>query len=1147
VQVEWFGDQAVKVTFEEPTGAVRNRLVYRSDEASLELGGAGRAWSFQGDGYMFRLASEAQRIQLAYLFDPYLALSTSLIEPLPHQITAVYGEMLPRQPLRFLLADDPGAGKTIMAGLLIKELLIRGDLERCLVVAPGNLVEQWQDELAEKFHLDFVILTRDRIEATRSGNPFDEAGLWIARLDMLSRNEDLQAKLFAAREWDLVVCDEAHRMSASYFGGEVKYTQRYQLGQRLSGRCRHFLLMTATPHNGKEADFQLFMALLDGDRFEGRFREGVHQADPSDLLRRLTKEELRTFDGRPLFPERRAYTVNYQLSAEEADLYEAVTDYVRNEMNRAERLAENDQRRNNVGFALQILQRRLASSPAAIHESLRRRRERLERRLEEERLLQRGRDTRLGVTRDLATYHPDFFEDDDDRPEDEIEAAEERLVDSATAAQTIAELQLEIAVLADLEQRAKALRRSGTDTKWRELQSILDQPLMTNTSGNRRKLIIFTEPRDTLAYLADKIRTRLGRAEAVVEIHGGLAREARRNAVHAFLHDPAVLVMVANDAAGEGVNLQRAHLMVNYDLPWNPNRLEQRFGRIHRIGQTEVCHLWNLVANETREGAVYARLLEKLEAARAALGGRVYDVLGQLFEQRALKDLLIDAIRYGEQPEIKARLLQTIDDAAGQAHVIELLDRRALVQETLPFSRVQEIREQMERAHAQRLQPHYIESFFGAAFEHLGGRVHRRESGRFEVSRVPGALRERDRQIGTGAPVLARYERICFDKAHVAGPPVAAFVCPGHPLLDATIDLTLERHHELMKQGATLVDPRDQGERLRILVILDQALHDGRTERHGQPQIVSRQLHFVELLEDGESRDAGPAPYLDYRPASPAERDAIAPRLEDPWLAEEFESRAIGHAVQHLVPRELDEVRARRLPLIDKIEREVQARLKREMNYWDHRAQVLKDQERAGKQPRMNPARAQARADELADRLQRRMAELAKEHDISALPPVVLAGALVVPIGLLRKLGVVKDAEPGEPDVDPARRAEIERLAMDAVMAAERALGFEPRDVSRDKCGYDIESRDPTTNSHLRFVEVKGLGSGNNRVSITRNELLRARNSGEWHRLALVQVTADTANSPVYISGHDLGEVGFAEIGRMLRLPELLAVAREPH
>jgi SNF2 family DNA or RNA helicase len=264
VQVEWIGDQAAKVTFEEPNGTVRNRIIYRTDEPSLELVRVGRAWSFEGDGYLFRLASEAQRIHLAYLFDPYLALSTSLIEPLPHQITAVYGEMLPRQPLRFLLADDPGAGKTIMAGLYIKELMIRGDLERCLVVAPGNLVEQWQDELAEKFGLDFAILTRDRIEASRAGNAFDEAGLWIARLDMLSRNEDLQAKLLAAHEWDLVVCDEAHRMSASYFGSEVKYTQRYQLGQRLSGRCRHFLLMTATPHNGKEADFQLFMALLDG-------------------------------------------------------------------------------------------------------------------------------------------------------------------------------------------------------------------------------------------------------------------------------------------------------------------------------------------------------------------------------------------------------------------------------------------------------------------------------------------------------------------------------------------------------------------------------------------------------------------------------------------------------------------------------------------------------------------------------------------------------------------------------------------------------------------------------------------------------------------------------------------------------------------
>ena len=242
VHIEWFGDQAIKVTYEDATGAVRNRLVYRTEEASLEVVEAGRPWSFDGDGALLRLVSEAYRIRLAHLFDPYLAIHTSSIEPLPHQITAVYGEMLSRQPMRFLLADDPGAGKTIMAGLFIKELMIRGDVERCLVVAPGGLVEQWQDELHEKFGLPFDILSRDQVEAARTANPFAERNLLIARLDVLSRNPDIQSKLKAAQEWDLIVCDEAHRMSASFFGGEVKYTKRYQLGQLLGGHGRHFLL-----------------------------------------------------------------------------------------------------------------------------------------------------------------------------------------------------------------------------------------------------------------------------------------------------------------------------------------------------------------------------------------------------------------------------------------------------------------------------------------------------------------------------------------------------------------------------------------------------------------------------------------------------------------------------------------------------------------------------------------------------------------------------------------------------------------------------------------------------------------------------------------------------------------------------------------
>jgi hypothetical protein len=421
VSVEWIGDQAINMVYRVPGGSVAETTLYRDDEHRLSVGQAGHAWSFDADGALLRLVTEANRIKLAHFFDPYLAIHTSLVDPLPHQISAVYGEMLPRQPLRFLLADDPGAGKTIMAGLLIKELIARSDLERCLIVAPGSLVEQWQDELGEKFSLEFDILTRDMIETSRSGNVFNDHNRLIARLDVLSRNEDLQQKLAASMEWDLIICDEAHRMSASYFGGDVKYTKRYQLGQHLGRLCRHLLLMSATPHNGKEEDFQLFMALLDGDRFEGRFRDGVHFADSGDMMRRLTKEELLKFDGRPLFPERRAYTVKYELSPEEAGLYGAVTEYVRTEMNRVQRFAEHDGRkRNNVGFALQILQRRLASSPAAIWQSLRRRRERLEEQLAEAHLgKQAGRldpadrenDERLRNIEEFAQEEVDALED----------------------------------------------------------------------------------------------------------------------------------------------------------------------------------------------------------------------------------------------------------------------------------------------------------------------------------------------------------------------------------------------------------------------------------------------------------------------------------------------------------------------------------------------------------------------------------------------------------------------------------------------------------------------------------------------------------------------------------------------------------------
>ena len=1144
VSVDWIGNQAINLVYREPDGGVAETTLYRDDAPRLGVEAPGRHWSFDGDGALLRLVTEANRIALAHHFDPYLAIHTSLVDPLPHQISAVYGEMLARQPLRFLLADDPGAGKTVMAGLLIKELRARGDLERCLIVAPGNLVEQWQDELGEKFGLEFDILTRDMIETSRSGNPFADCDRLIARLDMLARNEDLQEKLARATEWDLIVCDEAHRMSARYFGGEVKYTKRYRIGQQLGGLCRHFLLMTATPHNGKEEDFQLFMALLDGDRFEGRFRDGVHYADTADMMRRLTKEELLRFDARPLFPERRAYTARYELSPEEAALYATVTEYVRTEMNRVARFAESDGRkRNNVGFALQILQRRLASSPAAIHRSLKRRRERLEGELAEARLAAKGRAAGFGA----AAVNENILQELDEYGQDEIDDLEDLVVTSATTAETVEQLGLEVATLKALERQALGVLHSGRDAKWAQLDRILDDPLMVDTDGNRRKLIVFTEPKDTLHYLRDKIQARLGNPDAVAVIHGGVTREERRKVIERFMQDRDLLVLVANDAAGEGVNLQRGHLMVNYDLPWNPNKIEQRFGRIHRIGQTEVCHLWNLVAADTREGEVYARLLEKLEAAREALGGRVYDVLGELFEGTALKDLLFEAIRYGEREEVKARLFRRVDGAIDQAHLLALLQRRALTNDTMPEARVEELRLEMERAEAQRLQPCHVQSFFVEAFRHLGGRLKRREQGRWEITHVPAVLRERDRQIGAGAAIQRRYERICFEKSRIDQQPVAAFIYPGHPLLEAVISVVREKYGHLMKQGAVYVDDADSGEAPSVVVLLEHDVRDGRPLAAGRPHIVSEKLQFAAIGPDGTAADAGIAPHLNLRPARPEEAALVEDMLAAAWLNSDLERTAATFATVDLARAHVEEVKARRLPELEKVEHEVDARLGKEINYWDARAFELKEQQRAGKKTRLNWENAERRATDLAERRKRRMALLEQEKFISALPPRVRGGMIVIPRGLLDvRRGAPDGASPAGFAADPAARRAIELAAMEAVIAAERALGNVPEDVSARKLGYDIASYDPGARRH-RFIEVKGRKGGADTVMITRQEIITSLHEPEKFFLAVVEVNEGFAGAPRYVRGAlDEREPPFDQTAIQFNLKRLLERAGAP-
>jgi len=1174
------GPDAVLLVYRTlPDQRLGEQLLQRSDEARLRAARRGRLWSFDGDGKQFRLAVEAYRIRLAWLFDPMMAVHTSRIEPLPHQIAAVYERMLPMQPLRFLLADDPGAGKTIMTGLYIRELMLRGDLRRCLIVCPGALVEQWQDELSSRFDLHFEIFTSEQMENCPTGNWFANRPLVLARLDKMARNRDLQEKLrHPDCWWDLVVVDEAHKMSAHFFGSELKRTRRYQLGQLLSARTRHFLLLTATPHNGRGEDFQLFLALLDGDRFEGRFRDGEREVDVSDLMRRVVKEDLVRFDGTRLFPERYAQTIPFELSPAEARLYADVTEYVRSEFNRAEQNLQGKKKLfQNVGFALTALQRRLASSPEAILRSLERRRERLEQKLREAQLERKAEGESLrGSPRYSWLEDEEDLDDFDDLPEDEREGELQTITSEVTAAATLRELRAEIDTLTRLEQQARELRRAGTDAKWQQLADVLQylfQPLANQPfpaasgepedmppppRGPSQKLVIFTEFRDTLNYLRERCENFFARPDAVLVIHGGIGREERRKVQERFLNDPEARLLIATDAAGEGINLQRAHLMVNYDLPWNPNRIEQRFGRIHRIGQTRPCYLWNFVARETREGYVYYRLLEKLEEVRRALGGQVFDVLGQMiFDGRPLRELLIEAIRHGDELEIRRKLEAAIESTVSLDQIRALLREDALSRDVIPPELIHRVREDMERAEARRLQPHHVGAWFREAFASLGGTMYPREAGRWEITHVPAVIRHRDRQLGQAEPVLIRYERITFDKnaVNVPGAPPAVLITPGHPLAEAVADLILERGRVLFRQGAALVDDRDPGLSPRLLLLIEHAVRDGMPLTGGEgTRVISRELAFVERLPDGQWVNAGPAPCLDYRPLTDADPPLetllarpecagfAAPSAETP---DTLEAEALVYAARYIAGPHLDRIRAERLPYLDNVWRKVQERLIREIQYWDHRAAELRLQElRDNPNLNMNSAEAARRADELNERLRRREKELQLQRNITADLPVVLTAVLILPAGLLR--AVREDVADVSSVLPPRDTQAAATRARDAVMRLERALGFVPVDRETERLGYDIESRDPRSGS-LRFIEVKGRVPDADTVTFTRNEVITALNRPDTWILALVLEENDGFGVIHYIRQPFQREPDFGVTRLDYRLDELLQREKETY
>ncbi|MFD1827586.1 MULTISPECIES: helicase-related protein [Mumia] len=1114
---QWHGGDALEVTYKSVSGALSQRVLFRDDEAALgSADSGGRPFDAPADD--FALVAEAQRITLAGLHDPMLAVATSDVQPLPHQIRAVYGELLPRTPLRFLLADDPGAGKTIMAGLYIKELLLRDDVRRCLIVAPGGLVEQWQDELFVKFGLRFDLLTPQAVDAVGSGNVFARHPLLIARMDHLTRNEALQAQL-ADAEWDLVVVDEAHRMAAHYFGGKVRKTKRFLLGERLASATRHFLLMTATPHSGKEEDFQLFLTLLDRDRFEGKYQQDLHSSDTTGVMRRMVKEDLLTFDGRRLFPERIAQTVPYALTALELDLYEAVTAYVRDGMNRADRL--DGKRRNTVGFALTVLQRRLASSSEAIYGSLVRRTARLERRKEE---ILAGVDAWEAELAD-----PPDFSDDEEYAAAELEELEDELVDAATASRTVRELDAELVELAALTQAARRVRDAGTDRKWTELRTILEAEALTSGPGGRpRKLIIFSEHRDTLDYLNRRITSLLGRPDAVLAIHGGVPRSDRRRITEEFTTNPQAQILLATDAAGEGLNLHAAHLMVNYDLPWNPNRLEQRFGRIHRIGQTEVCHLWNLVASNTREGQVFQRLLEKIDEQRAAYGGKVYDILGSAFDETPLRDLLMEAVRYGEDPAVRASMDEVIDHRVADG-IRELLSEHALAHDSMSEAELAAMRRQMDEAQARRLQPYYIELAFKGAFARLGGRLARRETGRYEIAHVPAQIRSRGR-----GPVSSRYHRVTFDlaSAEAAGHDRAELLAPGHALHDAVMDEAIALLRGCLERGTVLVSATLDRPQLLVGVIEEVVDATGSS--------VAKRFGYAYADEQGVVTPAGPAPYLDCLAAPPGPQTADARTW--PWLAD-AEAKAMSWIIAHQLPAYLAEVQPVRSRELARARTLVTGRLSSECDRLVRDAAAASASKRGGERGAESPERLRRKARELEVRLERRLATLDKQASMSTKPPRIVTAALVLP------LASVDDALPGDAPMHAVATKEVERRGVDLVLACEQRLGRAPEEQAFNNPGYDVLSTEP--NGDTLRIEVKARIAGADDFFVTHNEVVTGKNAAPRYRLAMVRVDPRGAayDDVRYLddpfAGVDLG--GFEATGHRASWDKMWAKGREPH
>lgn len=1050
------------------------------------------------DAEKLRLLVESARIRLAYAHDRQFAVSLSGIRTLPHQIEAVYMKMLPQPRLRFLLADDPGAGKTIMAGLLLKEMKLREAIERILILCPAPLTIQWQDELLRWFGEPFEVIF-SAVDQQQLVNPWQRATQVIASLDY-AKQEDVRERVWQQR-WDLVIIDEAHKCSAytkrsSGRGDEVEKTRRYQLAERLALDADHVLLLTATPHHGDDDRFGHFVRLIDPDLFPEPTRVGDRAGEiRRDILslgencpwalRRL-KEDLRDIEGHRLFPDRHAHTVTFRLNQEEFDLYKAVTAYINEFLPQA-----SGRKKQSVALARTVLQRRLASSTQAIAESLRRRLEKQEGLLEElESLSPAQRTKRLAQIQGRIT--------DAEQDEDDLDDAErDLLTDEFTTAVELDHLRTEIAALRDLVAQARRVRDHAADSKLAALRDCLAKAEFNELKDGRGKLLIFTEHRDTLNHLLDHLH-RWG--YTTCQIHGGMNPHERKRAQEEFRTSQQICV--ATEAAGEGINLQFCRLMINYDLPWNPTRLEQRLGRIHRIGQEREVHAFNFVASESEEGQpiiegrILERLLYKLDQMRDALADRIFDVIGEVLSLNDinLPDILREAANdprrldeYLDQIEkVDPQLLLQYEKATGIA----------LARANVDFSGFQTKNAEAEE---RRLMPRYVEQHFLNAAREIGLKVEPRADGLYRIEHVLADLRSDRlaaiRKLGKPEPA---YRKVTFHKEHLEMDQHidAVLVGPGHPLYAAVDERLNEALAPLSSGIGVFVDTNSEAP--YKLHFFEMAVRGQNTK--GESQTLLGEL--VAVREEMGSADGRfsiiPSDVLLDLPAHPtAPENLIA---EDVTQAADF----LKGTYQTERRAQCQQERQHFIQVCrDYLQQSFDARVRAAQD------RVMNLKAREMREPDVAIARQRAEND-LADLTRTRAERLAglERLGIAKHGPVRhVATALVLPSSrsVEEQIGAALD------ELDPELRRQCEIAAEDVVIAYETARGFECERVGHLKIGFDIRSigpadsqtgyRDPVTG--IRRIEVKGRRRGQP-VRLTTNEWYKATQLGDSYWLYVV-------------------------------------------